>query len=534
VGGNSTATALSFVRDPSYGMIEGEVHMTAELVIRDHRVRLAELEGSRALDEFAMIRQQAAELRTLAVEAGDDEAVHRCDMLVADVLLRAGHLGPAGHSAHQTQEWAETHARPFVQARAHRVLANFYRMLGDFPEALAHGVQGVAKLPPETAPAVRARHLIMLACTLDDSGSFDEGETRYHEVLRISAEIGDDGLALRALNNMAFNAYEADDEPAASVLAGRMREVAARGRALTAKELDTIARVEMMSGRYATLEVTLAGVLDGTVLDADGDGAAECLLTLAEARRLSDRPAAAQVALDRAVELCERRGLARARVQLRREQAALFAATGRYQEAYEEQLRYQDNLSTLQSTQREARARAMQAIFEANEARQATEQFREMAHRDALTGLHNRRYVDEQLPELLGRGGHLSVAILDLDHFKQINDTLSHATGDAVLQQLGRLLLDRTTGPAVAARLGGEEFVLILPGLDAAAAALYCERVRRAIHDFGWTTITGGLPVTSSIGVTTAAPASTAAALLAAADRNLYMAKRTGRNRVVV
>jgi two-component system cell cycle response regulator len=86
----------------------------------------------------------------------------------------------------------------------------------------------------------------------------------------------------------------------------------------------------------------------------------------------------------------------------------------------------------------------------------------------------------------------------------------------------------------VAARLGGEEFVLILPGLDAAAAALYCERVRRAIHDFGWTTITGGLPVTSSIGVTTAAPASTAAALLAAADRNLYVAKRTGRDRVVV
>jgi PleD family two-component response regulator len=187
----------------------------------------------------------------------------------------------------------------------------------------------------------------------------------------------------------------------------------------------------------------------------------------------------------------------------------------------------------------------MQAIFEANEARQATEQFREMAHRDALTGLYNRRYVDEQLPKLLARGGPLSVAILDLDHFKQINDTLSHATGDAVLQQLGRLLQDRTTGPteaarlgglgdpAEAARLGGEEFLLILPGLDAPAAALYCEHVRRVIHDFPWATITGVLPVTSSVGVTAAAPGTTAAALLAAADHNLYVAKRTGRDRVV-
>jgi two-component system cell cycle response regulator len=511
-----------------------EVRMTADVAVRDDRALLVELEGGRRIDEFAEVRLLAAELRVRAVRAGDEEAVRRCDMLVADVLLREGHLGPGGHSARRTQEWAEKNGRPYVEARAHRVLANFYRLLGDFPEALVHGVQGVAKLPPEAAPAVRGRHLIMLACTLDDIGSFDEGESRYREVLRIAAEIGDDGLALRALNNMAFNAYEAGDEPAASVLAARMREVAARGRALTAKELDTIARVELMSGRYATLEATLAGVLDGTVLDADGDGAAECLLTLAEARRLSDRPAAAQVALDRAVEVCERSGLARARAQVRREQAALFAAAGRYQDAYEEQLRYQDSLSTLQSIQREARARAMQAIFEANEARQATEQFREMAHRDALTGLYNRRYVDEQLPKLLARGGPVSVAILDLDHFKQINDTLSHATGDAVLQQIGRLLQDRTTGPAVAARLGGEEFLLILPGLDAPAAVLYCEHVRRVIHDFPWATITGVLPVTSSVGVATAtAGGTTAPALLAAADHNLYVAKRTGRDRVV-
>jgi diguanylate cyclase (GGDEF)-like protein len=508
--------------------------MTAEVAVRDLGTLLADLEGNSSIDELAVVREQAAELRSCAVRAGDDEAVHRCDMLIADVLLREGHLGPGGHLAHQGLEWAGKHGRAYVEARAHRVLANFYRLLGDFPEALVHGVQGVSKLPEAAPPAVRARHLIMLGCALDDNGSFDEGDVRYREVLRLAAGTGDDGLALRALNNMTFNAYEAGDEPTARALAEQMREIAARGRGLAAKELDTIARVEMMSGRYADLEITLAGVLDGSAVDTDGDGSAECLLTLAEARRVSGRPAAAQVALDRAREFCERNGLIRARVQVRREQAALYAAMDRYKDAYEELLRYQDSLSTLQSTQREARARAMQAIFEANEARQATEQFREMAHRDSLTGLYNRRYVDEKLPDLLAGGGPLSVAILDLDHFKEINDTLSHATGDAVLQQLGRLLLDAATGPVSAARLGGEEFLLILPGLDGPEAARFCEDVRRQIHDFGWATTTGTLPVTASIGVATAPTGlTTAPPLLAAADRNLYVAKRTGRNRVV-
>ena len=510
--------------------------MRADVVVRDHVALLTALECEASLDEFASVRDRAAELRTLALDLGDEESVHRCDMLIADALLRDGQLGAGGHRAHQTQAWAEQHDRPYVRARAHRVLSNFYRLLGDFPEALAHGVQGVAHLPADTPPAVRARHLIMLGCALDDNGSFDEGELRYREVLRIAGELGDSGMSLRALNNMAYNAYEAGDEPTASALTARMRELAASGRPLAAKELDTIARVEMLAGRYADLEATLAGALDGSILDPDGDGAAECLLTLAEGRREAGRFAAAQVALDRAVELCERNTLSRVRVQVQREQAALFAATGRFQEAYEELLRHNAGLATVQSNQREARARAMQAVFEANE-------FREMALQDALTGIHNRRYVDEQLPLLLtDLAEPLSVAILDLDHFKQINDTLSHATGDAVLQQLGRLLPDGTNGTddpddtgggPVAARLGGEEFLLLMPGCDAATAARHCETARRRIQDFPWSPITQTLPVTASIGVTTVTAPTTVPAVLAAADRNLYAAKRAGRNRVV-
>jgi diguanylate cyclase (GGDEF)-like protein len=126
------------------------------------------------------------------------------------------------------------------------------------------------------------------------------------------------------------------------------------------------------------------------------------------------------------------------------------------------------------------------------------------------------------------------VALVDLDHFKRINDTLSHATGDVVLQQVAALLAESVTGPAVAARLGGEEFLLILPDADLGEAVRRCEQLRQAIAVHTWTSVTGDIPVTASIGVTTVADGhSTPSALLAQADRNLYAAKRSGRNRVI-
>ena len=100
--------------------------------------------------------------------------------------------------------------------------------------------------------------------------------------------------------------------------------------------------------------------------------------------------------------MSEERGLHAVRARAREEQAALYAATGRFREAYDEHRAFHAAATALHSAQREARARALQAVFEATEARRASEHFREMAHRDALTGLYNRRYVNERLPALLG------------------------------------------------------------------------------------------------------------------------------------
>lgn len=514
-------------------------------VIVDERAALeatlVELENS-PQSRFRSVAAPAAAAERRAGELGEPDLAMRARLVRADALVREGRSEQGGQRAHQVLAWAQQHDHPFLLARAHRLLSVFYRQLGDLSEGLSHAVRAVANLTGDEPRTVRARHLMTLAVALDESGSTEEGDRRFREALTIAAAAGDHELTMDILNTMAASAFENDDEAAARGLVGHMREIQARGGLeFGARELHTIARMELLSGDYAAVEQTLRRLGDGETaasLGHDGDASAGCLLTLAEARRLDRRYDAAQEALDAAAALATERGLDRVRARAREEQAALFAATGRFQEAYAEHRAFHAAASALHSVQRAAGVRALQAVFEATEVRRAGDHFREMAHRDALTGLWNRRYVNERLPALLSeavaRRTPLSLAILDLDHFKRINDTLSHATGDLVLQEVARLLTESATGPVIAARIGGEEFLLALPGVAAEEAAERCERLRLLIRAHDWGPITGTTPVTTSIGVTTTPEGrATGSSLLSLADRNLYVAKREGRDRVV-
>ncbi len=492
--------------------------------------------------KFRSVAAPAAAAERRAGELGWTDLAMRARLLRAISLVREGRSERGGRWAHEVLAWAGAHDDAFLLARAHRAVSLFYRQVGDLAESLTHAVQSYSHLGDDETVAVRARHLMTLAVALDESGSTDEGAGRFREALTLASAAGDAELAVNILNNMAYTAYEKDDETAARELVARMRQaIAASGRRFSALELDTIARIEMMRGHYGAAEETLHVILeaDQSLVEAhEGDAPAVCLLTLAEARRLDRRYPAAQEALDAAVRMAEERRLDRVRAQAREEQAALHAATGRFELAYEEHRAFHRAVTALHSAQSEARARALQAVFEATEARQASEHFREMAHRDALTGLYNRRYVNGRLPALLGdalvRRAPISVAMLDLDHFKRINDELSHSTGDAVLEQIAELLVEAAAGPMIAARMGGEEFLLVMPGLDAEEAAEHCERLRLRIRGHCWESLTGTLPVTTSIGVTTSDDGrGSPSALLSLADRNLYVAKREGRDRVV-
>jgi diguanylate cyclase (GGDEF)-like protein len=149
---------------------------------------------------------------------------------------------------------------------------------------------------------------------------------------------------------------------------------------------------------------------------------------------------------------------------------------------------------------------------------------------DALTGVLNRRGLEAAFERVRGREA-FALAMLDVDHFKQINDRHLHVVGDAVLRRLGALLQDALRGPDTVARYGGEEFVLLLAERDMAVARAVAERLRLRIEAEPWFDLAADLAVTVSIGLTAAHPDETLAAVLARADMQLYRAKQKGRNR---
>jgi diguanylate cyclase (GGDEF)-like protein len=159
---------------------------------------------------------------------------------------------------------------------------------------------------------------------------------------------------------------------------------------------------------------------------------------------------------------------------------------------------------------------------------------------DALTGIHNRRWLEDALQRMVRRhektAGHLSVAMLDIDHFKNVNDSLGHLAGDIVLRHVASVLASNIRPTDLIARFGGEEFVLIFPDTEAIHAARAADRVRESVTSRPAPSPDGGLlpVVTVSIGIAQLEAGQTADALLAVADRALYEAKRAGRDRVVV
>ena len=165
-----------------------------------------------------------------------------------------------------------------------------------------------------------------------------------------------------------------------------------------------------------------------------------------------------------------------------------------------------------------------------------SEQMRELSVRDALTKLHNRRHFDEQASTLFSHAVRhqrpLSMVIGDIDFFKRINDQFSHATGDAVLRQVGEILRSHMRLSDLVARYGGEEFVIALPETELPQAAALCDKLRAMIEGFPWHQVHPDLKVTMSMGVYADVAAGTAEAMLRNADALLYRAKETGRNRV--
>lgn len=179
----------------------------------------------------------------------------------------------------------------------------------------------------------------------------------------------------------------------------------------------------------------------------------------------------------------------------------------------------------------EGKLRAMTETLSAR-----SETLEQAALTDALTGMQNRRYFDDAMKEYIEEFRRIDkpigLMILDLDHFKEVNDTYGHDVGDEVLRAVASCLRDMTRYHDVVARLGGEEFAVVAPNMDEDMLVKLAERIRKAIA--GMAVLSGNvrLKITTSVGLAVWDKRESAEEFYRRADRLLYQAKRMGRNRV--
>jgi two-component system, cell cycle response regulator len=215
--------------------------------------------------------------------------------------------------------------------------------------------------------------------------------------------------------------------------------------------------------------------------------------------------------------------------------AEIDADLGNYERAYQRLVRFLDEQTTTGRDLAEHQASILQSKYGTDLARNQRRYYQELAMRDPLTRLFNRRHVERELPVLL-REGNAAVAVIDVDRFKQINDLHSHEAGDEVLAQLAALLQQHVVSMApdgFCARLGGEEFLMAAPVPNAKAAIAAMDLVRRNVAKHRWARVPAEVQPTISAGLVIAAdPNLDSATVLARADELLYLAKRGGRDRI--
>ncbi len=513
--------------------------MTGVGAVPEQHVGIEAAEDLLRLDAQAALDQALSALEALGGES-EQPIYQRWLSVKGAAQARLGETEDGARLLREVRAWAEAHGEKALLALTHRRLSALFRRVGDPARMLEHAVTAVDLLDDDVAPGVRADHLLGLADALGASGSYSESILRYKEAAEL-AEVSGDRLVQRAvLNNLAYTQYEAGLAHESVATAERLRAEAERNDEPMLMHIgDTIARAYLTVGRFEEAVEVLEPLCSVEEVGQDCDGLVLGLLTLTEVRRRQGELDRAGVFLEQACELIEKYSLTGRGIEAMHERAELHAARGEFETAYELFREFHRADLEMRAIERDVHARTLNAIFQATEARRSSDHFRELSVRDPLTGLHNRRLLDERLTDLLesveAEGAELTVGLVDLDHFKRINDTRSHAVGDEVLRRVAGLLQEAAgkVEDGLAVRMGGEEFLILLPNVSRETGIARLENLRSDIESYEWDSVTGGIAVTASIGVAAAPVDETErGALLEHADRNLYRAKGEGRNRV--
>jgi two-component system, cell cycle response regulator len=476
----------------------------------------------RCLQDARTLGHAALQSRALALQGA--VTLHRGDLRGAFELAVEAEPHAADDAAH-------------VEVAGLKAHLSFFS--GSYAEALREAERAIAHADRDGDRDLRifARRA---ACLVFGNLGVAEWPEQLAGLLELTIAAGDRWQEAISRNDLACHLQEVGDAAAAEAEIQRGLAVARslpsdRNRFALGVLHSTRSDIGLLAGRaeeaLADAELAIANLLEGGepnpyVFGVTVRAEVQALMALG---RLDDAQRSGEGALSR---LGER--VPQARSLILATIAEALREAGRLDEAYA-------TLSRSAELEREALRELSQlqlslerATHEARTARREAEKLREQAERDWLTGLHNRRFLARELARVADEPGSepFSLAVLDLDHFKQINDRFGHDTGDRVLVRVAGLLLGELRQADIVVRTGGEEFVVLMPNTPANAAAACCERLRVAIGDEPWHEVAPGLAVTASVGVATAAGAEELAALSELADRRLYAAKRAGRDRV--
>lgn len=497
----------------------------------------------------------------------DSSLRNRLLLLLAEVRFTANHYAAARDAARPVLVEAELANDPLLQGQALTWLGAAAAQLSEYQTALEYLHQALRRLEDANRPDLTARPLNYIAVVHEEVGEDAEATRWYQRALEVLADHPDVRVAVRVCANYGELAVRRGERERAEHFLRQAANDALRigDHSLRAWCFWALANQALDDGDLETARSRFTVALREVELGHAERTKAEVFTGVGLFHaRLGNH--------DRAVDYLKRALLHAERARVNREIYKCHHALSEVHEQFGELelalfhfKEYHRIRGAVLDEVVKAKVRNVLAGVELEQAREEQEEnvlrnFRmrrafdelkrlhaelaeksrlleEYSIRDALTGVHNRRYLDQQLAAEFERSRRyrspLAVALCDLDNFKVVNDQLSHAAGDETLRIVAGLMRDMIRRSDVVARYGGEEFALVFPGITLAEAARACEKIRAGVAAHDWSVIDPRLTVTLSIGVAEDPGAAHWERLLAVADSRLYEAKRAGKNRVV-
>lgn len=504
-------------------------------------------------------------LETALVEPGVSSTLPYAEACVelGDAAEQAGDYAEAMARFVHGHDIGHRHDQPALKARALRGMARVDHAMGDVQHALSRLNEAVALLGRQGAGGLEGELLHQLGMTHSRLDNFAAAESCFLRALLCRRESGDEraGVAatLNSLGVLYLGRGNASSERSASAHADLEQARSYFGQALGAArdsgdrslEARTLGNLGTVAGSLGDLPLALdlfTRELDVLRATHDRRHMARALIHLAEAHRRAGAPQAALGPLSEALEIAADIDAAAQARDAHAELSLVREGLGEFEPALAHFKAFHRLDQQIRDAKAERRASLVTARYAVDQIRREAEAYRAerdrlrdanellaaQAFTDSLTGLGNKRSFDRAIARALHRGSFDgALAAIDVDRFKQVNDEFSHLTGDEVLRRIGLLVQTVVRPTDQAFRVGGEEFLLLLPGATDDLAVGICERIRRAIEEHPWEDVALGLRVTASFGVAVAQPNDGVASLTGRADEALYAAKHAGRNQVV-